>query len=95
VVDVLGTGQVTITTRVNKRLQTLVLSDAYISFLIQGETYFQITAYNGRCKAMDTYHDIMIRYMKQKNLIILIYKFQPNMDQMMTLLGNKNLDSLN
>ena len=34
VVDVLGTGTVTITTRVNKRLQTLVLSDAYISFLI-------------------------------------------------------------
>ena len=65
VVDVLGTGTVTITTRVNKRLQTLVLSYAYISFLIQGETYFQITAHNGRCVAMDTYHDIIIRFMKQ------------------------------
>ena len=42
VVDILGT--VTITTRVNKRLQTLVLSDAYISFLIQGETYFLYSA---------------------------------------------------
>jgi len=28
-------------------------------------------------------------------IIILIYKFWPNMDQMMTLLGNKNLDPLN
>jgi hypothetical protein len=65
VVDVLGTGTVTITTRVNKRLQTLVLSDANISFFVQGETYFQITAHNGRCVAMDTYHDIIIRFMKQ------------------------------
>ena len=70
VVDVLGTGTVTITTRINKRLQTLVLSDAYISFLIQGETYFQITAHNGRCVAMDTYHDIIIRFMKQILLMV-------------------------
>ena len=34
VANILGTGTVTITTRVNKRLQTLVLTDAYISFLI-------------------------------------------------------------
>ena len=69
VVDVLGTGTVTITTRVNKRLQTLVFSDVY-SFLIQGETYFQITAHNGRCVAMDTYHDIIIRFMKQILLMV-------------------------
>ena len=35
VADDFGTGTVTITAHVNKRLQTLVLLDAYISFLIQ------------------------------------------------------------
>ena len=74
VVDVLGTGTVTITTRVNKRLQTLVFSDANISFFVQlqGETYFQITAHNGRCVAMDTYHDIIIRFMKQ--ILIMVWE---------------------
>ena len=70
VADVLGTGTLTVTTCANKRLQTLVLSDAYISFLIQGETYFQITAHNGHCVAMDTYHDIMIWFMKQTLLMV-------------------------
>ena len=30
VADILGTGTVTVTTRVNKRLQTLVLTDVYL-----------------------------------------------------------------
>ena len=82
----MGTGTVTITTRVNKRLQTLVLTDVYlvpdlrrnllsISCLrnhykiLFNRGIVQITAFEGHCVAIATYHDGLYSLMQYNDPI--------------------------